>query len=28
MYFTEQNGEVSAVDAATGKLRWTRQAGV
>ncbi|QDQ12957.1 protein kinase domain-containing protein [Streptomyces spectabilis] len=28
VYFTEQNGEVSAVDAATGKLRWTRQAGV
>ncbi|WP_172387972.1 PQQ-binding-like beta-propeller repeat protein [Streptomyces sp. MNP-20] len=28
VYFTEQNGEVSAVDAVTGKLRWTRQAGV
>ncbi|WP_030679794.1 serine/threonine-protein kinase [Streptomyces sp. NRRL B-1347] len=28
VYFTEQNGEVSAVNAVTGKLRWTRQAGV
>ncbi|MEI5098531.1 PQQ-binding-like beta-propeller repeat protein [Streptomyces sp. PmtG] len=28
VYFTQQNGEVSAVDAGSGKLRWTRQAGV
>ncbi|GHE91829.1 serine/threonine protein kinase [Streptomyces longispororuber] len=28
VYFTEQNGEVSAVDATTGRPAWTRQAGV